>query len=75
MDVLHLEISNNTIINTNSKQDIKYNISTIQSILSIPHIHAFQRISIVIHTFSTLRPLLTILKLYHLKLVFIQLFG
>ena len=29
MDVLHLEISNNTIININSKQDIKYNISTI----------------------------------------------
>ena len=28
MDVLHLEISNNTIININSKQDIEYNIST-----------------------------------------------
>ena len=56
MDVLDLEISNNTIININSKQDIEYNINTIQSILSIPHIHAFQRIPIVIHTFSTLRP-------------------
>ena len=30
--------------------------------VSIPHIHAFQRIPIVIHTFSTLRPFLTILK-------------
>ena len=29
MDVLHLEISNNTITNINSKQDIEYNISTI----------------------------------------------
>ena len=75
MYVLHLEISNNTIININSKQDIEYNISTTQSILSIPHIHTFQRISIVIHTFSTLRPFLTILNLYHLKLVFIQLLG
>ena len=75
MDVLHLEISNNTIININSKQDIKYNISTTQSILSIPHIHAFQRISNVICTFSTLRPFLTILKLYHLKSVFIQSLG
>ena len=28
MDVLHLEISNNTIININSKEDIEYNIST-----------------------------------------------
>ena len=28
MDVLHLEISNRTIININSKQDIEYNIST-----------------------------------------------
>ena len=72
MDVLHLEISNSTIININSKQDIEYNINTIQSILSIPHIHAFQRISIVIHTFSTLRPFSTILRLLHLKLVFIQ---
>ena len=75
MDVLHLEISNNTIININSRQDIKYNISTIQSILSILHIHAFQRISIVICTFSTLRPFLTILNLFHLKLVFIQSLG
>ena len=75
MDVLHLEISNNTIININSKQAIEYNINTIQSIMSIPHIHAFQRIPIVIHTFSTLRPFLTILKLYHLKLVFIQSLG
>ena len=56
MDVLHLVISNNTIININSKHDIKYNMSTIRSILSIPHIHAFQRIYIVIHTFGTLRP-------------------
>ena len=46
MDVLHLEILNNTIININSKQDIKYNISTIQSILSMFHIHSFQRIPI-----------------------------
>ena len=60
MDVLHLEISNNTIININSKEDIEYNISTTRSILSIPHIHTFQRISIVICTFSTLRPFLTI---------------
>ena len=29
MDVLHLEISNNTIINISNKQDIEYNISTI----------------------------------------------
>ena len=29
MDVMHLEISNNTIININSKQDIEYNINTI----------------------------------------------
>ena len=29
MDILHLEISKNTIININSKQDIKYNINTI----------------------------------------------
>ena len=29
MDVLHLEISNSTIININSKEDIEYNISTI----------------------------------------------
>ena len=29
MDVLHLEISNNTVININSKKDIEYNISTI----------------------------------------------
>ena len=71
MDVLHLEISNNTIININSKQNIEYNISTIQSILSMSHIHSFQRIFIVIHTFSTLRPFLTILKLFHLRLVFI----
>ena len=28
MDVLHLVISKNTIININSKQDIEYNIST-----------------------------------------------
>ena len=41
MDVLHLEISNNTIININSKQDIEYNISTTRSILSIPHIHTY----------------------------------
>ena len=41
MDVLHLEILNNTIININSKQDIKYNINTIQSILSILYIHAY----------------------------------
>ena len=75
MDVLHLVISNNTIININSKQDIEYNISTIRSILSIPHIHAFQRISIVICTFGTLRPFLTILRLYYLKLVFIQSLG
>ena len=75
MDVLHLEISNNTIININSKQDIEYNINTIRSILSILHIHAFQRIPIVIHTFCTLRPFLTILKLYHLRLVFIQSLG
>ena len=40
MDVLHLEISNNTIININSKQDIEY-ISTTQSILAILHIHAY----------------------------------
>ena len=53
MDVLHLVISNNTIINMNSKQGIEYNISTIRSILSIPHIHVFLRIYIVIHTFST----------------------
>ena len=71
MDVLHLVISNNTIININSKQDIEYNISTIQSILSIPYIHVFQRIYIAIHTFGTLRPFLTTLKLYSLKLVFI----
>ena len=71
MDVLHLVISNNTIININSKQDIKYNISTIQSILSIPHIHVFQKICIMIHTFGTLRPFLTTLRLYSLKLVFI----
>ena len=42
MDILHLIISNNTIININSKQTIEYSISTIQSILSIPHIHIFQ---------------------------------
>ena len=71
MDVLHLVISNNTIININSKKVIKYNISTIQSILSIPHIHVFQRIYIVIHTFGTIRPFLTTLRLYSLKLVFI----
>ena len=29
MDVLHLVISKNTIININSKQDIEYNIGTI----------------------------------------------
>ena len=75
MDVLHLVISNNTIININSKENIEYNISTIQSILSIPHIHVFQRIYIVIHTFSTLRPFLNILRLYSLKLVFIPLLG
>ena len=75
MDVLHLEISNNTIININSRQDIKYNISTIQSTLSIFYIHASQRILIVIHTFSTSRPFLSILKLFHLEVVFIQLLG
>ena len=55
MDVLHLVTSNNTIINTNNKQTIEYNISTIQSILSIPHIHVFQRNHIAIHTFGTFR--------------------
>ena len=75
MDILHLEISSNTIININSKQDIEYNISTAQSLLSIPHIHTFQSVSIVIHTFNTLRPFLTILKLYHFKLMFIQLLS
>ena len=34
-------MSNNTIININSKRDIEYNIITIQSILSILHIHAY----------------------------------
>ena len=74
MDILHLVTSNNTIININSKQAIKYNINTIQSILSIPHIHIFQRIHIAIHIFgllATLRPLLTTLRLYSLKLAFI----
>ena len=71
MDVLHLVTSNNTIININSKKAIEYNINTIQSILSIPHIHVFQRIHIVICIFGTLRPLLTTLRLYSLKLAFI----
>ena len=75
MDVLHLVISNNTIINISSKQDIEYNTSTIQSILSIHHIHVFQRIHIVIHIFGTLRPLLTTLRLYSLKLAFIPLLS
>ena len=68
MDVLHLVTSNNTIININSKQSIEYNINTIQSILSIPHIHVFQRIHVAIHIFGTLRQLLTTLRLYSLKL-------
>ena len=38
MDVLHLVTSNNTIININNKQIAEYNISTTQSILSIPYI-------------------------------------
>ena len=75
MDVLHLVILKNTIININSKQDIEYNISTIQSTLSIPYIHVFQRIHIVIHTFGTLRPFLTTLRLYSLKLAFIPLLS
>ena len=54
MDVLHLVTSNNTIINTNNKQIIKYNTSTIRSILSIPCIHVFQGNHIAIHTFGTL---------------------
>ena len=71
MDVLHLVTSNNTIININSKQAIEYNISTIRSILSIPHIHVFQRIHIAICTFGTLGSFLTTLRLYSPKLVFI----
>ena len=71
MDILHLVVSNNTIININSKEAIEYNISTILSILSIPHIHVFQRSYIVIRTFGTLGSFLTTLRLYSLKLVFI----
>ena len=70
MDILHLVTSNNTIINTNSKQTIEYNTSTIRSILSIPQIHIFQRNHIAIHTFGTLGLFLTTLRLYSLKLVF-----
>ena len=70
MDVLHLVTSNNTIINTNSKQTIKYSISTIRSILSIPHIHIFQGSHMTIHTFGTLGSFLTTLNLYFLNLVF-----
>ena len=64
MDVLHLVTSNNTIININSKQAIEYNINTIRSILHI-----------AIHIFGTLRPLLTTLRLYSLKLAFIPLLS
>ena len=67
MEVLHLVTSKNTIININSKQAIKYNISTIQLILSIPHIHVFQRSHIAIHTFGILGSFLTTLRLYSLK--------
>ena len=70
MDVLHLVTSNNTIININSKQTIEYSISTIQSILSIPHIHIFQGSHMAIPTFGTLGSFLTALNLYFLKLVF-----
>ena len=70
MDVLHLVTSNNTIININSKQIIKYNISTIQSILSIPHIHIFQGSHMTIHTFGMLRSFLMALNLYFLNLEF-----
>ena len=75
MDVLHLVTSNNTIININSKKAIEYNINTIQSILSIPHIHVFQRIHIAVHTFGTLGSFLTTLGLYSLKVVFIPLLS
>ena len=71
MDILHLVTSNNTIININSKQTIEYNINTTKSILSIPHIHVFQRIHIMIHILGTLSPPLTTLRLYSLKLAFI----
>ena len=54
MDVLHLVTSNNTIINIINKQIIKYNISTIRSILSIPFIHIFQGNHVAIHTFDIL---------------------
>ena len=71
MNVLHLVTSNNTIINTNIKQTIEYNINTTQSILSIPHIHVFSKKNhIAIHTFGTLGLFLTILRLYFLKLAF-----
>ena len=56
MDILHLVTSNNTIISTNSKQTIEYNISTIRSILSISDIRVFQRRNhIAICTFGTFR--------------------
>ena len=70
MDVLHLVTSNNTIININSKQTIEYNISNIQSILSIPHIHIFQGSHMTIHTFGTLGSFLMALNLYFLNLEF-----
>ena len=71
MDILHLVTSNNTIININSKQTIEYNINTIQSILSIPHIHVFQRKSYDNSYFWHFIGLfLTTLRLYFLKLVF-----
>ena len=75
MDILHLVTSNNTIININNKEIIEYNINTTQSILSIPYIHAFQRICIAICISGTLWPLLTTLRLYFLKLVFISLLS
>ena len=41
MDVLHLEISNNTIININSKQDIKYNINYLINPVHFSHSYTF----------------------------------
>ena len=75
MHVLHLVISNNTIININSKQTIEYNISTIQSILSIPHICIFQGSHMTIHTFGMLGSFLTALNLYFLNLAFTSLLS
>ena len=54
MDVLHLVTSKTTIININNKQITEYSISTIRSILYIPHIHIFQGNCIAICTFGTL---------------------